>query len=188
MLHARPDDGPLSRGEIVANTLLMLSGGLQEPRDVIALVVWALLTHPDQMDEVLADRDRLLKPAIEETMRCFAPVGTSTRQTTQPTALAGVELAAGELVAAVLSSANRDERRFTEPARFDIHRKEGAHLAFSTGDHFCLGAWLGRLQAKIALERLFDGLPGLRLDPDHEVVISGWEFRAPESLHVLWQT
>ena len=104
MLHARPDDGPLSRDEIVANTLLMLSGGLQEPRDVIALVVWALLTHPDQMDGVLADRDRLLKPAIEETMRCFAPVGTSTRQTTQPTALAGVELSAGELVAAVLSS------------------------------------------------------------------------------------
>jgi cytochrome P450 len=188
MLSARPSGGPLTRDEIVANTLLMLSGGLQEPRDVIALVVWALLTHPVQHAEVLGDPDRLLKPAIEETMRCYSPVGTSTRQTTAPITLAGVDLAAGELVAAVLSSANRDERRFTDPARFDIHRSEGAHLAFSTGDHFCLGAWLGRLQAKTALTRLFERLPNPRLDQEHPVRISGWEFRAPHSLHVRWDT
>ena len=186
MVHALPPGGRLSRDEIVSNTLLMLSGGLQEPRDVIALVLWALLMHPTQHAEVLADPDRLLKPAIEETMRCFAPVGTSTRQTTQQTTLAGIDLPAGELVAAVLSSANRDERRFTDPARFDIHRKEGAHLAFSTGDHFCLGAWLGRFQAKTALVRVFDRLPNLRLDADRRVVISGWEFRAPHALDVRW--
>ena len=86
----------------------------------------------------------------------------------------------------MLASANRDERRFTDPERFDLHRKEGAHLAFSTGDHFCLGAWLGRLQARIALETLFDRLPGLRLDPAHGVEIRGWEFRAPLALHVRW--
>jgi cytochrome P450 len=186
MLHARPPGGPLSRDEIVSNTLLMLSGGLQEPRDVIALAIWALLTHPEQLAEVLADLDGPLKPAIEETMRCFAPVGTSTRQTTEPTTLAGVDLPEGQLVAAVLSSANRDERRFTDPARFDIHRREGAHLAFSTGDHFCLGAWLGRYQARTALRRVFDRLPNLRLDDDRPVVISGWEFRAPHALHVRW--
>ncbi len=186
MLGAEPPGGPLSRDEIVANTLLMLSGGLQEPRDVIALVVWALLTHPDQLAEVLADRARLLRPAIEETLRCYAPVGTSTRQTTGATSIAGVDLGAGELVAAVLSSANRDERRFTDPARFGIHRNEGAHLAFSTGDHFCLGAWLGRLQASIAIGAIFDRLPNLRLDDEHPVEIRGWEFRAPGSLHVRW--
>jgi cytochrome P450 len=186
MLRATPAGGPLSRDEIVSNTLLMLSGGLQEPRDVIALVIWALLTHPDQLADVLSEPERLLKPAVEETMRCYAPVGTSTRQTTGPTTLAGVDLPAGELVAAVLSSANRDERRFTDPAGFDIHRKEGAHLAFSTGDHFCLGAWLGRLQAKIALTRVFDRLANLRLDDDHPVVIGGWEFRAPHALYVRW--
>jgi cytochrome P450 len=186
MLAARPPGGPLTREEIVANTLLMLSGGLQEPRDLIALVVWALLTHPDALREVLADPDEQLRPAIEETLRCYAPVGTSTRQTTQPTSLGGVELADGELVAAVLSSANRDERRFDRPDEFDIHRPRGAHLAFSTGDHFCLGAWLGRLQARVAVAQLLERLPGLRLRPDHDVVIRGWEFRAPESLHVGW--
>src|SRR5947208_879368 len=135
MLHARPPGGRLTRPEIVANTLLMLSGGLQEPRDLIALAVWALLTHPAQLGEVLADRS-LLKPAIEETLRCYAPVGTSTRQTTGATTLAGVDLPQGALVGAVLASANRDERRFTVPERFDLHRKEGAHLAFATGNHF----------------------------------------------------
>jgi len=185
LLHAAADAGPLTREEIVANTLLMLSGGLQEPRDVIALVVWALLARPAAQGEVLADRS-LLREAIEETLRCYAPVGTSTRQTTAATALAGVDLPKGALVGAVLASANRDERRFTDPERFDLHRKEGAHLAFSTGDHFCLGAWLGRLQARIALETLFDRLPGLRLDPAHGVEIRGWEFRAPLALHVRW--
>ncbi len=188
LLLAEPPGGRLTRDEIVANTLLMLSGGLQEPRDVVALIVWALLSHQDQKDEVLADPAALLKPAIEETLRCYAPVGTSTRQTTGATTLAGVDIAEGELVAAVLSSANRDERRFTDPARFDIHRNEGAHLAFSTGDHFCLGAWLGRLQARIAITALFERLAGLRLDDDHPVEISGWEFRAPEALHVHWNT
>ena len=186
MLQAEPPGGRLTRDEIVANTLLMLSGGLQEPRDVVALVVWALLSHPEQKDEVLADAGGLLKPAIEETLRCYAPVGTSTRQTTEATSLAGVDLAQGELVAAVLSSANRDERRFTDPARFDIRRNEGAHLAFSTGDHFCLGAWLGRLQARIAVTAVFDRLQEVRLDEDRPVEISGWEFRAPESLHLRW--
>jgi cytochrome P450 len=187
MLRAEPAGGPLAREEIVANTLLMLSGGLQEPRDLIALVVWALLAHPDALADVLAEPDGRLKPAIEETLRCYAPVGTSTRQTTRPTTLAGVELDQGELVAAVLASANRDERRFDRPAEFDIHRPRGAHLAFSTGDHFCLGAWLGRLQARVAVGQLLARLPGLRLDPDHEVVIRGWEFRAPEALRVRWR-
>src|SRR5439155_13978543 len=130
MLHAEVDGTRMSRVEIVANTKLMLSGGLQEPRDLISLVVWALLTH-GAWDEVRADRS-LLKPAIEETLRCYGPVGTSIRQTTQDTELAGVRLPRGALIGAVLSSANRDPRRFTDPDRFDIHRKEGAHLAFAT--------------------------------------------------------
>ncbi len=184
MLHARPEGGPLSREEIVANTLLMLSGGLQEPRDLIALAVWALLSHQDQQADVMADRS-LMRAVIEETLRCYAPVGTSTRQTTQPVTLAGVALSPGALIGAVLSSANRDERRFAEPERFDIHRPRGTHVAFATGNHFCLGAWLGRYQCRTALETLFD-LPGLRLDVEHPVEIRGWEFRAPTSLHVLW--
>jgi cytochrome P450 len=185
MLHHEEPGGRMTRDEIVANTKLMLSGGLQEPRDLIALVLWALMTHPDQHAEVLADRS-LVKAAVEETLRWVGPVGTSTRQATQGIELDGVELTKGALVGAVLSSANRDPRRFTDPDRFDIHRREGAHLAFSTGVHFCLGAWFGRHLARVAVDVVLDRLPNLRLDTDRPVEIRGWEFRAPLSLWVGW--
>ena len=179
MLHHGGEDA-MSREEIVANTKLMLSGGLQEPRDLIALG-----THPEQLEEVRADGS-LIKAAVEETLRLAGPVGTSTRQTTEATELAGVSLPEGALIGAVLSSANRDPRRFTDPDRFDIHRKEGAHLAFAAGNHFCLGAWFGRHLARVSLEILLDQLPNLRLDPDRLPTLSGWEFRAPDSTWVVW--
>lgn len=184
MLHYYGDER-MSRDEIVANTKLMLSGGLQEPRDLIALVVWALGSNPDQLGAVRADRS-LIRPAVEETLRWAGPVGTSTRQTTGPVELAGVDLPDGALIGAVLSSANRDPRRFTDPDRFDVHRKEGAHLAFAVGTHFCLGAWFGRHLARVSLGLLLDRLPSLRLDPDRPPTVSGWEFRAPDSMWVRW--
>ena len=128
-----------------------------------------------------------MKAAVEETLRWAGPVGTSTRQTTRPVdARRGRSWRQGALIGAVLSSANRDPRRFTEPDRFDVHRKEGAHLAFAIGTHFCLGAWFGRHLARVSLDVLLDRLPSLRLDPDRPVTLSGWEFRAPDSTWVRW--
>jgi cytochrome P450 len=185
MVHHEDGGDRMSREEIVANTKLMLSGGLQEPRDVIALATWALGTHPEQLEEVSADRS-LVRKAVEETLRWAGPVGTSTRQTTRAVNLAGVELPEGALIGAVLSSANRDPRRFSDPDRFDIHRDEGAHLAFAIGTHFCLGAWFGRHLARVSLDILLNRLPNLRLDPERPVVLRGWEFRAPASTWVRW--
>ena len=185
MLHTEVDGRRLSPDEVLANVKLMLSGGLQEPRDLVALTAWALLSHPGQAAEVIAEPS-LIRAAVEETSRCYSPVGTSTRQTTRATTLAGVELEEGSLVGAVLASANRDERRWTDPDRFDLHRKEGAHLAFATGAHYCLGAWLGRATVRTALRILLDRLPGVRLDPDAEVVMRGWEFRKPVSVRLRW--
>jgi cytochrome P450 len=184
MLHPAAGEA-MSRDEIVANTKLMLSGGLQEPRDLIALVVYALGSDPVQLAEVRRD-PALVKPAVEETLRWAGPVGTSTRQTTRATELAGVELEEGALIGAVLASANRDPRRFGDPDRFDLHRREGAHLAFAAGNHFCLGAWFGRHLARVSLEILLERLPNLRLDAERPVTLSGWEFRAPDSTWVRW--
>jgi cytochrome P450 len=185
MLHHDRNGNATTREEIVANTKLMLSGGLQEPRDLIALTVLALGSHPEQLAEVRADRS-LIKHAVEETLRWAGPVGTSTRQATQETELAGVTLDQGALIGAVLSSANRDPRRFTDPDRFDVRRREGAHLAFAIGTHFCLGAWFGRQLARVSLEILLDRLPNLRLDTERPARLSGWEFRAPDSTWVRW--
>jgi len=185
MLHEDAGGDGMTRDEIVANTKLMLSGGLQEPRDLISLAVWALGSNPDQLERVRNDRS-LVRPAVEETLRWAGPVGTSTRQTTRSIALAGVDLPEGALIGAVLASANRDPRRFSDPDRFDVGRGRAAHLAFAIGNHFCLGAWFGRHLARVSLDILLDRLPNLRLDTERPVVLRGWEFRAPLSTCVRW--
>jgi len=185
MVHTQVDGERLTREEIQSNLKVMIVGGLQATTDLIALSLWAILSHPDQLEQAHAD-PKLIDPAIEEAARWHSPVGTSTRQATRDTELAGVQLERGALLAAVLASANRDERNWTEPERYDIHRREGSHLAFATGPHLCIGARLGRYEARTAWRVLLERLPGLRLDPDHPVEISGWEFRSPHHLEVQW--
>jgi cytochrome P450 len=185
MLHSEVDGERLSREEICSNLKVMIVGGMQEPGDLIGIATWALLAHADQAARLAGD-PALVKPAVEEALRWQSPVGTSTRQTTRPATVAGVDLEQGALIAAVVASANRDERRWTDPERFDIGRKEGAHLAFAIGPHHCVGAWLARAESRTALRVLWERLPGLRLDPDRPVELSGWEFRRPMHLPVLW--
>jgi cytochrome P450 len=175
----------LTHKEIQSNLKVMIVGGLQATTDLIALSLWAILSHPEQLDEVRAD-PRLVDPAIEEAARWHSPVGTSTRQTTRETEIGGVRLDEGSLVAAVLASANRDERNWQAPERYDIHRREGGHLAFATGPHLCIGARLTRYETRTAWRILLDRLPDLRLDRDRPIEISGWEFRSPHHLHVQW--
>jgi cytochrome P450 len=185
MLHSEVDGQRLTREEIQSNLKVMIVGGLQAGTDLIALSLWALLTHPEQADAVKADRS-LVNQAIEEGARWHSPVGTSTRQTTSDTEVGGVKLEKGALIAAVLASANRDERHWNEPDRYDVRRNEGAHLAFATGPHLCIGARLGRYEARTSWQLLFDRLPNLRLDPDRPTEVSGWEFRSPHHLHLLF--
>jgi cytochrome P450 len=185
MVHTEVDGERLTREEIQSNLKVMIVGGLQATTDLIALSMWAILSHPDQLEEVRAD-PKLVDPAIEEAARWHSPVGTSTRQTTRDVELGGVKLEQGALVAAVLASANRDERNWSEPERYDIHRREGSHLAFATGPHLCIGARLARYETRAAWRILLDRLPRLRLDPERPIEISGWEFRSPHHLHVQW--
>jgi cytochrome P450 len=185
MVNTEVDGERLTREEVQSNLKVMIVGGLQATTDLIALSLWAILSHPEQLEEVRTDA-ALVDPAIEEAARWHSPVGTSTRQATRDTELAGVKLEQGALIAAVLASANRDERNWSEPERYDIHRREGSHLAFATGPHLCIGARLGRYEARTAWRVLLERLPNLRLDPARPIEISGWEFRSPHHLHVQW--
>jgi cytochrome P450 len=185
MIHTEVGGERLTKEEIQSNLKVMIVGGLQATTDLIALSLWAILSHPDQLAEVRAD-PKLADPAIEEAARWHSPVGTSTRQTTRDAELGGVELEKGALIAAVLASANRDERNWTDPERYDIHRREGGHLAFATGPHLCIGARLGRYEARTGWRVLLERVPRLRLDPDRPIEITGWEFRSPHHLHVQW--
>ena len=185
MVHTEVEGERLTREEIQSNLKVMIVGGLQATTDLIALSLWAILSHPEQLEEVRTD-PKLVDPAIEEAARWHSPVGTSTRQTTRDVELGGVRLEQGALVAAVLASANHDERNWSEPERYDIHRREGSHLAFATGPHLCIGARLARYETRTAWRVLLDRLPGLRLDPERPIEISGWEFRSPHHLHLQW--
>jgi cytochrome P450 len=128
----------------------------------------------------------LVAPAVEEAARWHAPVGTSTRQTTREAELAGVKLPKGALIAAVLSSANRDPRHWDDPDSYDLSAHRRPHLAFAGGAHVCVGALLGRFEARTATQLLLARLPRLRLDPDRPAEFEGWEFRSPRHLHLMF--
>lgn len=169
--------------EIINNVRLMISGGINEPRDGVGLVMYVLLTDLALLDAVQHDRS-LLRKVVEETFRFHTPVGTATRQATRDIVLGGVTIPAGSIVAGVLTAANRDPERWNDPDQFRLDRGEGSHLAFSLGEHRCLGEWLARQQVSIGVERLLDRLPGIRLAGDVE--LAGFEFRGPVSLEVVW--
>lgn len=171
--------------EIINNVRLMISGGINEPRDGIGLVMWVLLTRPDLRSTVDRDGTRLRR-LVEEVFRLFSPVGTVTRQTTGDVELAGVTIPAGALVAGVLRSINLDEAHWTNPMAIDLDRREGSHAAFALGAHRCLGEWLGRQEVKVGVERLLARFPDLALDPmAPPVELTGFEFRGPRSLRVV---
>ena len=172
-----------STAEIVNNVRLMISGGINEPRDGIGLVVWVMLSRPDIRGAVETDPP-LLRRLVEEVFRLYSPVGTVTRQATEDLELAGTAIGKGDLVSGVLRSVNLDEDHWTNPTEIDIRRREGAHAAFALGAHRCLGEWLGRQEVRVGVERLLARFPDIALDPAHEVDLHGFEFRGPREVWV----
>ncbi len=172
-----------STSEIVNNVRLMISGGINEPRDGIGLVMWVLLSRPDLRAAVDADPP-LLRRLVEEVFRLHSPVGTVTRQATEDLELGGVSIARGDLVSGVLRSVNLDEEHWSDPTEIDLQRREGAHAAFALGAHRCLGEWLGRQEVRVGVERMFARIPSLTLDPSREVELHGFEFRGPREVWV----
>jgi cytochrome P450 len=185
MLHAgRPAGDPRPRELVLPSLLVILLGGMQEPGHGAGSAFAALLAHPDQAAEVAADPAGLVAQAVDEGLRLIAPIGTQLRSTTADVEIGGTTIPAGEPVALVIASANRDEERYPEPDRFDIHRSRQQHAAFGFGRHFCSGHWFARQLERIALRVLLERLPDVRLDRDIPPVMRGWEFRAPTHLHV----
>jgi cytochrome P450 len=176
--------GTLSEDEVRANIKLFISGGLNEPRDVIATTLHALLADPEQ--EALArENPENLAKATEESLRWTSPIGMFPRVVHEDTALGGVHLAAGTRIGVLIASANRDERHWEDPDRFDLRRATVRHLAFSRGPHVCPGAFVARQQvARAALPALL-ALPGIRL-ATADVRYQGWVFRGPARLDVAW--
>jgi cytochrome P450 len=144
----------LTPDEVAGFAMLLLVAGNETTTNLIGNAMLALTAHPDQLAAVAAD-PAMIPNMVEETLRYDSPVQFLFRMTKEETALGGQTIPAGNVVVPMYASANRDDAKYPQAARFDITRNTQGHLAFGLGPHFCLGAPLARLEAKVAYEELF---------------------------------
>jgi cytochrome P450 len=173
---AEVDGERLTRAEILGFFQLLLLAGSETTTNLINNAILCFVAHPDQLARVRAE-PALLPSAIEEVLRYRAPVQWMYRIPRREVELHGQTVPAGRPVLAMIGSANRDPAKFAEPDRFDVGRDPNPHLAFGHGNHFCLGAPLARLEARVALGAMLERLGEIELASD-----GPWEPR--RGLHV----
>jgi cytochrome P450 len=169
----------LSRDEVLTYVGLVAAAGNETTTRLIGWTGKVLAEHPDQRQELLEDRS-LIPDAIEELLRYEAPSPIQSRYVTADVELHGQVVPRGSIMSLLTGSANRDERQFPDPDRFDIHRKFGHHVTFGYGLHFCLGAALARLEGRVALDEVLNRFPTWEVDWDnavqaHTTTVRGWE-------------
>ncbi|MFB7437362.1 cytochrome P450 [Streptomyces mirabilis] len=178
----------LALPEVASNAAVLMFGGIETTEAMITNALLHLLRHPDQL-ALVRDDDGLLDGAIEESLRLEPGAAVVDRYATCDTVLGPATIRRGELVTVSLAGANRDPAVFADPDRFDVRRENARlQLAFAHGPHYCLAAHLARLETRIALQRLLERLPALRLDPARPATPQGLVFRKPPTLHVLWDS
>jgi cytochrome P450 len=164
------EDDALTTQELLSSLFQLVVAGHDTTASLIGNGVVALLDHPGQLEALLADLGQL-PAAIDELIRFTAPVPHATfRVTAEPVALDGVQIPAHEQVLVCLAAANRDPGRFPAPDVLDVGRDNGPNLGFGHGIHYCLGAPLARLEARVAFEELLGRHPGLRLAVDRDAL------------------
>ncbi len=183
LVQAEVDGHQLSDDDILGFCALLLIAGNETTTNLLGNAVTVLAAQPDARAEIVADMS-LLPNAIEEVLRFEGPVPTLTRTTTTGVALRGETIRAGEKVMLLLAAANRDPRVFDDAERFDIHRAARKHIAFGSGIHFCMGANLARLEARVAMEELLGRFPHYRVTADTLTYFNTPSIRGPKALPV----
>ncbi len=187
LVQAEESGDRLSEEELLSMVILLLIAGYETTTNLIGSGALALIQHPGQRVRWRQD-PALAEPGVEELLRYTSPLEiASVRLAREEVAFGSVIVRAGELVAGVLGSANRDERQFPDPDALDITRDPNRHLSFGQGSHFCLGAPLARLEGRIALTTLLRRFPDLRLAEPAESL--RWRkspiLRGPQALPVI---
>ena len=165
---AEIDGQPLSLDMVLADCLLLLDGGAETTRTVIARTLLNLIDHPDQWAALRAGAD--LTVATEEFIRYVTPIHNMCRVATVDTEVGGRPVPEGHQVLLMYSSANRDPAHFRDPEGLDVTRQPNNHLAFGFGTHFCLGAALARMEIRVFFEELIRRVRAFRLVPGTEPV------------------
>ncbi|GAB3957079.1 cytochrome P450 [Streptomyces sparsus] len=193
LCRAEVDGVRMSDEDIKAFCSLLLAAGGETTDKAIASIFANLLAHPEQLAAVQEDRS-LIARAFAETLRFTPPVHMIMRQTAREVELSGGAIPAGATVTCLIGAANRDEQRYRDPDRFDIHREDlttttafsaaADHLAFALGRHFCVGALLAKAEVEIGVDQLLDAMPDLRPAPGFDPTEEGVFTRGPQSLPV----
>jgi len=174
----------LTREEILAYVGLLAGAGNETTTRLIGWTGKILAEHPDQRRELAADPG-LIPGAIEELLRYEAPSPVQARYVTHDVEHYGTKVPEGSVILLLTASANRDDREFPDPDRFDIHREFGHHVTFGYGIHFCLGAALARLEGRVALDEVLRRFPDWDVDWEHATQAHTSTVRGWESLPVL---
>lgn len=169
----------LTTPELLIFLAVIAGAGVETTGRLFGWMGKVLADHPDQRKELAEDRS-LIPAAVEELLRYEPPGPSVARYVTEDVEFHGQTVPSGRAMLLMLSSANRDERRFDHPDRFDIHRKPGGHLTFGRGVHFCLGAPLARLEGRIGLEEVLNRWPEWEIDMDNArrsrtSTVRGWD-------------
>ena len=166
LIEAEEEGDKLSEDELIAMMFLLVFAGYETTVHLINNAVLTLLQHPDQLQKLKTDPS-LCNTAVEEVLRFKGPVhGTKPNWAREDVEWGGVKIKRGTPVMPLLGAANRDPRQFNDPESFDIARDPNKHLAFGYGIHLCLGAWLARLETRVALNTLLARYPDLELAVD----------------------
>jgi cytochrome P450 len=168
---------PLSRTEVLSYTAMIAGAGNETTARLIGFMGQLLSDHPDQRRQLVADPS-LIPGAVEESLRYEPPSPVQARYVAQDAEYYGRVVPEGSFMLLLNASANRDERQFTDPDRFDIHRRAN-HLSFGQGLHFCLGSALARLEARVAFEEVLKRWPDWEVDyanaqRAHTASVRGW--------------
>jgi cytochrome P450 len=186
LVRAEVDGKHLSDEEICSFLRLLLPAGVETTYRASGSLLLALLSDRAQFDALHGDRS-LYPQAFEEVLRWEPPVTVILRRATRDTELAGVAIEEGADIALMIGAANRDERKYADPDRYDMFRTQRQHVGFGFGVHVCLGMHLARMESRVAINTLFDRLGPFTLDPEAEPPhIEGLAFRSPLSLPVVF--
>ncbi|MGD9968293.1 MAG: cytochrome P450 [Hyphomonadaceae bacterium] len=167
IVQLKAEGAQLKDAEVVSNLIGLLVGGNLTTSDLIGNGVYALLTHPAELAKLNAEPS-IINQVVEEVLRYDGPVDITARVTPRDMEIGGCPMQARQSVITLLRSANHDPEAFDEPDAFNVTRKPGPHVAFGGGSHICIGAPLARIEAQVAISKLFQRFPDLHLAYPHE--------------------
>jgi len=180
MLNAKD---PIPKSQIYANLKIAIGGGINEPRDAMATILFGLLTNPEQLEEV--KRQEAWGAAFEEGIRWVAPIQASSRLVLEDVQIGGFDIPRGDTVMTIQASSNRDEDLFENGEDYVVFRDKNVHQAFGSGPHHCAGAHIARRTVgEIMIPALFERFPNMSLPDPDAVKWRGFGFRGPINMPI----